>query len=227
MLFSFAGPLLLSFDKKVAFYKKWPLFLPGMPLTAFLFLIWDYIFTEKGVWGFNPDYLLGVWVGNLPLEEIMFFFVVPFACVFIYECVLKYGIYPQNPKIGRNFLLLVALLLLVAAFANSTRTYTFFNFLFCSLFIFFVLRFSKSIPPLQLNAFLIAYLISLGPFLLVNGVLTAMPIVWYNPQENLGIRLGTIPIEDTFYGLLLMLMNVWMYELRRSFVPFRKPLLHP
>ena len=44
-------------------------------------------------------------------------------------------------------------------------------------------------------------LISLGPFLLVNGVLTGLldsvsPPVWYNDSENLGLRLMTIPVEE-------------------------------
>ena len=67
---------------------------------------------------------------------------------------------------------------------------------------------------LQFNvtAFLLAYLIILIPFLLVNGLLTAIPVVLYNDSENLGIRLYTIPIEDIFYGMLLIMMNVIGYE---------------
>ena len=48
--------------------------------------------------------------------------------------------------------------------------------------------------------------------LIVNGVLTALPVVWYEPAEQIGQRLGTIPVEDFFYNMLCMLMNIGIYE---------------
>ncbi len=56
------------------------------------------------------------------------------------------------------------------------------------------------------------YLILLMPFAITNGLLTGSFIdheaVWHNDQENRGFRLGTIPFEDSFYGMLLILWNI-------------------
>ncbi len=55
-----ALPLLLSFDKNVQFYKHWKhFFLTNLGVGGF-FILWDALFSEMGVWAFNPDYLLGL-----------------------------------------------------------------------------------------------------------------------------------------------------------------------
>ena len=82
-----AGPLALSFDKRVAFYKKWKQLFTAMLFPAFLYIIWDIYFTANGVWSFNENYVCGIKLFNLPIEEVLFFFVVPYCCVFIYECI--------------------------------------------------------------------------------------------------------------------------------------------
>jgi lycopene cyclase domain-containing protein len=65
-------------------------------------------------------------------------------------------------------------------------------------------------------SFLISYAVCLIPFLIVNGFLTAIPVVLYNNAENLGFKIYTIPFEDTFYGMLLVLMNIVIYEKLKS-----------
>jgi lycopene cyclase domain-containing protein len=63
-----------------------------------------------------------------------------------------------------------------------------------------------------LSYFYIAYFLSLVPFLVVNGVLTSLPVVGYDNEENLAIRIYTIPVEDMAYLVNLLLMNLNLYE---------------
>ena len=89
-LFTIFFPFVLSFDKRVHFYTYWKFLFPAMAVNALIFIFWDSYFTSIGVWSFNPDYLLGIYLFGLPLEEILFFITVPYACVFIYETLNAY-----------------------------------------------------------------------------------------------------------------------------------------
>ena len=216
MLLSLAGPLALSFDKKVAFYKKWKFMFPAMILPAMFYIVWDMIFTQNGVWSFNEQYITGIKLYNLPLEEVMFFFIVPYCCVFIYECIRCYFPNIISTVFSDSFLLLLSILLLVLGILNQERAYTFFTCIFTVIFILITLFLKKKGWVFHSAAFLIAYAIILIPFLIVNGFLTAIPVVLYNNAENLSIRIYTIPVEDTCYGMLLVLMNVVGYERRKE-----------
>lgn len=64
--------------------------------------------------------------------------------------------------------------------------------------------------------FIFSFIIALVPFILVNGVLTGAitenPIVWYSDKHILGLRIITIPVEDIYYNLSMLLPIVWIYE---------------
>ena len=83
-------PFILSFDKKVAFYKNYKYLFPAALITGTFFLIWDQWFTDMNVWGFNSLHLTGYFIGDIPIEEVLFFITVPYACLFIYECLIAY-----------------------------------------------------------------------------------------------------------------------------------------
>ena len=209
---SLIGPLILSFDKKVAFYKKWKSLFLAMILPALFYIIWDMVFTQRGVWSFNENYITGIKLYNLPVEEVLFFFIVPYCCVFIYECVINYFPKIQHTQSGLLVLKLIGFILLLVAILNHSKDYTFFTFFFNGLFIFILASAKKYFQSFNVNAFLISYLIILIPFLVVNGLLTAIPVVLYNNNENLDFRIYTIPFEDIFYGMLLIMMNIAGYE---------------
>jgi lycopene cyclase domain-containing protein len=211
-----AGPILLSFDKKVAFYKNWKYLFPAMLLPAAFYIVWDIYFTTQAIWSFNENYIMGIKVFNLPIEEVCFFFVVPYCCVFIYECTRSYFPQLQNKKIADTILKLIAIVLLITGIIFYKRLYTSSTFILTEIFIACIYFFKKYFKYFDASLFLVSYIIILLPFLAINGLLTSLPVVEYNNVENLGIRLASIPIEDIFYGMLLILMNVTIYEKLRN-----------
>lgn len=197
-------PLVLSFDKKVAFYKHWKNLFPSILITSVFFIVWDVFFTKHNVWSFNPDYITGIYLFNLPIEEVLFFVCVPYACVFIFE-VLKAYFKTSLVKNTTLFSLVVIGLSLLSSIIHFDKIYTIVNSFICLLLIIYV-TFIKKYK--ELNWFYFAYVVSLIPFLLCNGILTSLPIVSYNPNEFSNIRIYTIPFEDVFYCLSLLLSNV-------------------
>lgn len=213
---SLAGPLVLSFDKKVAFYKNWKYLFPALMIPALLYIVWDMSFTAKGIWSFNPKYVTGIKLYNLPLEEVLFFFIVPYCCVFIYACIRAYFPNLLHKKPADIFLQLLAVLLLVSGVFYLGKDYTGYTFIFTGIFTGAIYLFRNFFKPFDAVSFLTTYAVCLVPFLVVNGFLTAIPVVIYNDAENLGLRIYTIPVEDVFYGMLLVLMNIVIYEKIKS-----------
>lgn len=212
-LFSISFPLAASFEPRIRFWRKWPGLFTGIGVMAVVFLAWDAIFTAYGVWGFNPRYILGPRFLHLPIEEWLFFLAVPYSCTFLYE-VMRY--YVKRDVLGRHARpLSIALIavLLVVGIATWGRIYTNVTFFCTALFLAYHVFVAKS--P-WLGRFYMGYAVSLIPFFLVNGILTGWlldePIVWYNNAENLGIRLNTIPLEDSMYLLFFLLLTITFYE---------------
>ncbi len=187
-----------------------------MLLPALFYIAWDSWFTSLGVWRFSKDHITGSLLFNLPAEEVLFFFVVPYCCVFIYECIRCYFPSIKNTHAAELVLKTTGLVLFIAGMIFYDRYYTFYTFLFSSLFILVFFVFRKFFSGFNVTAFLISYVVILIPFLVVNGFLTAIPVVIYNDAENLGIRIYTIPFEDVFYGMLLIMMNIAGFERLRN-----------
>jgi lycopene cyclase domain-containing protein len=58
-----------------------------LPVAA-LFLVWDALAIAGGVWDYAPEYVTGIRVPfGIPLEEVLFFVVVPVCGVLTYEIV--------------------------------------------------------------------------------------------------------------------------------------------
>lgn len=201
-------PLILSFDKKVAFYKTWKHLLPAMLIVGVFFVLWDMFFTACNIWSFNYDYVIGIKIYNLPFEEVLFFFTIPYACAFIYE-VLKAYINREVLGCGKGISIAVMTISLGLCIVYYNKTYTLVNAGIC----FGVVLFSQFIYKFRnMGRFYLSYFVSLLPFLMCNGLITGLPIVIYDDSENMGKRILTIPFEDVFYCLTLLLGTVVLMD---------------
>ena len=209
-------PLIRSFESRVKFYRRFSSLFKSMLIVSGFFLAWDIYFTQQGVWGFTTEYLSGIMFLGLPLGEYLFFLTVPYACVFIYDC-LKF--FKPNGILSSQSTKAISSVLIVFSFTIgfygllTGKWYTTSTFLLLAIAIVLI---QFVISSNWLPRFYESYFISLLPFFIKNGILTGSfidkEVVWYNDQHNIGFRLGTIPFEDIFYGMLLILGTIYFYE---------------
>ena len=213
-------PFLLSFDKKVRFYTHWKSVFPAILLVGLFFLLWDNYFAAHEVWGFNPYYVQGIYLFRLPLEEILFFLVVPYACVFVYEVIKAYFPDLKLDLLGRAFAFAMVLsgMLLTIFYIRNWYTLT-----ACSLSSLLSIGIHFRAKAKWFNYFALTFLVCLVPFLLVNGALTGFftnePVVWYSETHIMGIRIGTIPLEDIYYNLCMLLPIIGIHEVLKKQKP--------
>ncbi|EID74379.1 lycopene cyclase domain-containing protein [Imtechella halotolerans] len=217
---SLSIPFLYSFHPRLKFHKLWPYLFPSIIMTMFIFIPWDIIFTENKFWGFNNDYLSGLYFVNLPIEEWLFFICIPYACIFTHEAfkIIAPGFYLKNKHLVPLTWFLMFTFTIISI-VNYDKWYTSVNFAYAVVVLYAGLLWAKE----ELSRFYATFLVILIPFFIVNGILTGSmietPIVWYNNEENLGIRLATIPIEDSVYAFTMLFSSIlFMHLLRKKFV---------
>ena len=210
---SFIVPFVYSFEKKMRFIKWWKSVFLSIFIVAFFFLVWDVFFTKMGVWGFNPEYHVNFTILGLPLEEILFFICIPYASIFTHYAVGYF--YPNlqlSKKVTNYITIILFLISAIVLIFNTDKWYTFINLLVFAGLLVYAFITNNAI----LQKFYITFLVILIPFFIVNGILTGSfihdEVVWYNDNENLGIRLFTIPIEDAFYAFSMLFANLILIE---------------
>lgn len=206
LIASISIPFLLSFDKKLQFYKQWKYLIPSIVVIALFYIVGDIYFTKIGVWGFNRTHLSNIFLFKLPIEEWLFFLAIPYASIFLHDVLHAYFPSFQLPiYVSRRLSIFFFLMALVTLLLYLDKAYTVY-ILTIFIIIITVSYFDKSDT---ISRFYCTFLIILFPFVLVNGVLTgaftAEPVVWYDHSENLNLRFITIPIEDFIYGFTMLL----------------------
>ena len=209
LFFSVIVPFIFSFHKRVQFNLHFKSFFFGLIGMLLIFIPWDIWFTSLGIWGFNPKYLTGLYFFNLPVEECLFFICIPFCCIFTYHVVWTLSKNKSFKPMKRTCWIISFALLLAGVLLNDMM-YTAYTFIGLSI--------AMLIAPYYVNmkVFFKTYLILLFPFLVVNGLLTGSfieeQIVWYDDNNNISLRILTIPVEDFFYSFFMLLVVMIGYQ---------------
>ncbi|TQM21367.1 lycopene cyclase domain-containing protein [Chryseobacterium aquifrigidense] len=202
-----------SFDRRIHFNKLFEKFLLSSTIVAIPFIAWDIWFTAKGVWWFDLNYTLGFKIAGLPIEEWLFFYCIPFACVFTYYCLEKFFSLAWATALNNLIVFTAFIVLGVVGLLYYERIYTLL-IVTVTITTLFYLHFIAQKEWIGKASFV--YLVLMPGFFAVNGILTGSfipsPVVNYNPGDFLGVRMGTIPVEDAVYGYSQFLLNIYVFK---------------
>lgn len=203
-------PAIFSTQKKVPFTFQLRYILPAIIFAGAIFVMWDIRFTELGVWTFNPEYLSGIELLKLPIEEWLSFFIIPLTSIYIYEwSKIKFESFEKaNTSVILSLVILVATSLLAFFFRSSM--FSFFTFFLSAIYLGYTIfrnRFRN-----YLTKFYLSYLITLVPFILVSALLNSLPAISYNSSHIIGLAIFGVPIERLAYLYLMLLISITIYE---------------
>lgn len=81
------GTLPLELVLRVRVYARWRRLLLTLLPVVVVFVVWDALAIRAGHWSYDPRQTVGLVLGNLPIEEVLFFLVVPVCSVLALEAV--------------------------------------------------------------------------------------------------------------------------------------------
>ena len=203
-----AFPLIFSFVWKFKYYKFYKPLGASILIVGGSYIIWDAFVTSRGDWWFNYEYLSGPEILGLPIEEILFFIVVPYACIFIYEN-LVYFVGDKEIKFNKWFYLGIFVIFVIIGIIFYRQEYTILAMF--SVALFFLLSAFLYPQVLKSRLYWMYIILSFIPFIIFNYFLTSLIVVYYNPEAIWGIRVTTIPLEDFFYNFSMLSFYLMVY----------------
>lgn len=86
LAFIVVGSVWLEVGMRTRVVARWRRFLLAVTPVVATMVVWDVYAISRGHWSFSPTQTLGALLpGRLPVEELLFFVVVPFAAVLTLE----------------------------------------------------------------------------------------------------------------------------------------------
>ena len=215
ILLLLAGLTLFLFIKKsIVFIMELKYMLPAIIFSGAIFIMLNIRFLQSGIISFNENFLIGKNILGLPFEEWLFLLVISLFAFSVYILVTVRFERFEKP----NLFYVVSILLLMGfayeAWFERQKLVPFFVFFLLSIYFGYTL-FRNRFKP-HLTKFYISYFIVVIPFFLIKIVLNTLPVILYNNDFTLGIRLVGVPVEQFANLFLLMLINITIFEYLRD-----------
>jgi lycopene cyclase domain-containing protein len=102
LAFTVCGSFWLEIILKTSVLRRWKRALLSILPISTLFLIWDAYAIAQGHWFFNRDRMLGIYGPfDIPLEEFLFFIIVPMAAILTIEGVTTVKPHLREKEFGK------------------------------------------------------------------------------------------------------------------------------
>ncbi len=91
------GTLPLELFLRARVYARWRRWLLAVAPAFVIFVAWDLYAISRGHWSFDPAQTVGIVVpGGIPLEELLFFVVIPTCALLAFEAVRRVTGWPTG-----------------------------------------------------------------------------------------------------------------------------------
>jgi lycopene cyclase domain-containing protein len=210
-LLLFSG--LVFSNRQINFAGQSKFIILAVLINVFAFSVPTEFLTQLKVIVFNPPYLSGMTLWELPIEELLLSLLLPLSGIAIYlflnmrykdNSLEKYSLALSNMMLG----VCIAML-----YFGHQKLYTLFTFSILLVFLLYIEYVNKI---RFMYKFYRAFLVSLLLFYTVYGILTSIPVIQYTTEETLNFNFSHIPFESHFYYMSMLLLSVYLYELFKS-----------
>lgn len=216
-LFVVGGPLVGTLIWAREFWTRWRALLGVFALVSLPWIALDIASHASGWWSYNAQFISGIRLFELPIEEVLFFATVPFACLVVWHVVNRFSHAAVPVWLPRVVLagVVVVSIALAAAATGAMRT------LVDASITAFIAGILWRTPLIRRRSWLYWNGIILVLFIIFDTILTALPVVTYNASAMTGLFIGTVPVEDFLYNFSLLNMALLVFERASG---SRKPL---
>lgn len=178
-------------------------------ISSVLFIFHDIKVVNKW-WQFNKKYILGIKIFNLPVEEILFFFITSFSCLVIWINLNKVSLLKNNLQFINLLFFSSVFFYYFNLYKNTKKPYPKFIFFSLVILIFFDLILGTNV--IIKFKFLIFSIIVFILTSIFNYYLTKRPIVIYQSYYKSNKKILSIPVEDFLYGFNFIYLTILLSE---------------